>query len=59
VLVNAYWEDLEFVVPPADSNGARGWECLLDTDHPSGSETFASGSRYSLRARSLALLSAA
>jgi glycogen operon protein len=59
VLVNAYWEDLEFVLPPADSSGARDWECLLDTDQPTSSETLAAGSRYSLRARSLALLSAA
>jgi glycogen operon protein len=59
LLVNAYWEDVEFVVPPADSNRVRDWECLLDTDHPTRSETLAPGSRYSLKARSLALLSAA
>jgi isoamylase len=47
VLLNAFWEDVEFVLPDGD------WQCLVDTSGAAGS----SGRAYSLKARSLVLLS--
>ncbi|MBV9577548.1 MAG: glycogen debranching protein GlgX [Chloroflexi bacterium] len=55
LLVSAYWEDLDFVLPPARADGGGQWQCVLDT---SGDSTpgGASGTTFTLRSRSLVLL---
>jgi glycogen operon protein len=59
VLLNAYHEDLPFVLPPAGATDAR-WQLLLDTrdaaPRAEGSgETFAVGATFDLGGRSMAL----
>lgn len=60
VLFNAYWDDVEFVLPPTSARGAGTWRCLLNTHanpDPDGAE-IAAGAPYALTARSLAVLGA-
>lgn len=55
VLLNAYYDRLDFTLPAIA--GACGWKTLLDTNKlPEGDEPLASGSKYILGGRSLAVL---
>jgi glycogen operon protein len=35
VMMNAYWEPLEFEIPAVDGAGDSGWRCCIDTAAPS------------------------
>jgi glycogen operon protein len=35
VMMNGYWEPLEFEVPPVDETEESGWRCCIDTAAPS------------------------
>jgi isoamylase len=56
VLLSAYWEDIEFVLPPADHQGGGAWQCLLDTHGAPNHANWPAGTGYALKARSLVLL---
>ncbi len=64
LLLNAYWEDVPFVLPPGGADGGGEWQLLMDTTdpapcHPAGSRespTYAIGAEYPLGNRSLAVL---
>ena len=59
LLVNGHWEDVPFVLPPADCSGNSIWECLVDTAGEPSEKHHAQGSVYTLKARALALLARA
>ena len=53
VLINGYWEPLDFTLPPIDA----GWRLVLDTAHPAAPEVpVPPGTPVTLGARSLKLL---
>ncbi|MDE1156295.1 MAG: glycogen debranching protein GlgX [Acidobacteriaceae bacterium] len=59
LMMNAYWEELHFAVPPTPDQGGR-WFQVLDTFHSSieSPETFQEfmGETYTVQSRSIALL---
>ena len=64
LMVNAYWEPLEFELPPIEANGGS-WRCCVNTFRasPQDIQGFAaadpvSGSTFTLQPRSLAVLAA-
>jgi glycogen operon protein len=34
LILNAYWEPLEFELPPTGDGGVRSWRRWIDTSHP-------------------------
>ncbi|MHB9074805.1 MAG: glycogen debranching protein GlgX [Desulfobaccales bacterium] len=60
LMINAYWEPLEFELPPLPQGQKQGWHCWLDTSLPSPNDivpwaetTQVSGYTYLVQARSL------
>jgi isoamylase len=59
-MINAYWEPLEFELPPRRPGQSQGWHRWLDTSLPSPDDivpwskaTPVSGSTYLVQARSV------
>ena len=60
LMINAYWEPLEFELPPLPPGQPQGWHCWLDTSLPSPNDIVpwseaakVSGSTYLVRARTV------
>jgi glycogen operon protein len=63
IAINAYWEPLEFVLPPVADGTKRGWFRLMDTSLPAPVDivegvkgTRVDGSSYQVNPRSIILL---
>jgi len=63
IAINAYWEPLEFVLPPVADGTNRGWFRLMDTSLPTPVDivegvkgTRVDGSSYQVNPRSIILL---
>ena len=56
LLLNAYWEDVDFVLPPANADGAGVWHVLVDTSEAPRAGEGAAGATFPLQSRSAVLL---
>ncbi len=58
VLLNAFWEDVEFVLPGSAEEGGTTWQYVLDTAASTSEGQLNAGDRYALKGRSVAVLTA-
>jgi glycogen operon protein len=63
IAINAYWQPLEFELPPVNGNLDAAWLRLIDTSLPSpddiseeGKDSIVAGARYRVNPRSIVML---
>ena len=63
IAINAYWQPLEFELPPVNGNSDAAWLRLIDTSLPSpddiseeGKEAVAVGANYLVNPRTIVML---